>query len=102
VGLSSSVIIRLTWLWWGFYSSGIFDGDMATFNFFQLWWRSSFVEFYFWWSFLSGGVFLHTALALPSGGDFFSPTTAAVLTCPLWWSFGSGIVCSHSNHGAVI
>ena len=29
---------------------------------------------------------LHTASALPSGGDFSSPATAAVLICPLWWS----------------
>jgi len=42
-------------------------------------------ELSFWWSFSSGGgVLLHTASALPSGGDFFSLTTAAVLTCPLW------------------
>ena len=44
------------------------------------------MELNFWWSFTSGGVLLHTASALPSGGDFFSLTTAAVLTCPLWWS----------------
>jgi len=50
------------------------------------------MEFNFWWSFPSGGVLLHTASALPSGGDFFSLTTAAVLTCPLWWSVVCGIV----------
>ena len=60
------------------------------------------VELNFWWGFLSGGVLIHTASALPSGGDFVFPTTAAVLTCPLWWSFESGIVRSHSSHGAVI
>mmetsp|Transcript_19833 Transcript_19833/g.44126 ORF Transcript_19833/g.44126 Transcript_19833/m.44126 type:complete len:82 (+) Transcript_19833:122-367(+) len=49
------------------------------------------MEFNFWWSFPFGGV-LHTASALPSGGDFFSLTTAAVLTCPLWWSVVCGIV----------
>ena len=50
------------------------------------------MEFNFWWSFPSGGVLLHTALALPSGRDFVSLTTAAVLTCPLWWSVVCGIV----------
>mmetsp|Transcript_19837 Transcript_19837/g.44134 ORF Transcript_19837/g.44134 Transcript_19837/m.44134 type:complete len:149 (+) Transcript_19837:45-491(+) len=49
-----------------------------------LWWG-----FNIWWSFVYGGVSSsHTAQLLPSGGDFFSPTTAAVLTCPLWWSDG--------------
>ena len=38
------------------------------------------MEFNFWWSFPSGGVILHTASALHSGGDFVSFTTAAVLT----------------------
>ena len=42
------------------------------------------MDFNLWWSFPSGGVILHTASALPSGGDFISLNTAAVLTCPLW------------------
>ena len=80
-----------TWLWWGFYSSRIFDGNMA---------QST--------SFNSGGaiflveVSLHTASALPSGGDFSSPATVAVLVCPLWWSISCGIVHSHSYHSAVV
>mgnify|MGYP007055447566 CR=1 FL=1 len=37
------------------------------------------MDFNLWWSFPSGGVILHTASALHSGGGF-SLTTAAVLT----------------------
>ena len=40
---------------------------------------STLVEIYLWWSFPSGGVILHTASALHSGGGF-SLTTVAVLT----------------------
>jgi hypothetical protein len=74
-----------TWLWWGFYSSRIFDGDMA---------QST--------SFNSGGGFSSHSFSLPSGGDFSSPATVAVLVCPLWWSISCGIVHSHSYHSAVV
>ena len=40
---------------------------------------------------------LHTASALPSGGDFSSPATAPVLICPLWWS----ISLASSTHTAI-
>jgi len=78
-------------------SFGFFDGNLATCYFFN-----------FGGTFPSGGAFLlvelfFTQLRLYTVVEIsFSLTTAAVLTCPLWWSFGSGIVCSHSNHGAVI
>ncbi len=112
------IVFTLFGIWWGSphpLSSG--SGGVSTwilwwlFNHLllsQLWWRSTFggvqhlVEIYFWWSSSSGGAllmveFFFTQLQLlPSGGDFFSPTTAAVLTCPLWWSFVCGIIGSHS------
>jgi hypothetical protein len=50
VGLSSSVIIRLTWLWWGFYSSRIFDGDMTQSTSFNS--GGVLVELSLWWRFL--------------------------------------------------
>ena len=52
MGLSSSVIIRLTWLWWGFYSSRIFDGDMAQSTSFNSGGAQLLVELSFWWRFL--------------------------------------------------
>mmetsp|Transcript_14743 Transcript_14743/g.23133 ORF Transcript_14743/g.23133 Transcript_14743/m.23133 type:complete len:84 (-) Transcript_14743:18-269(-) len=62
-----------------------------------LWWG-----FNIWWSFVYGGVSSsHTAQLLPSGGDFFSPTTAAVLTCPLWWSVVCGIVWFTQLHSSM-
>ena len=52
MGLSSSVIIRLTWLWWGFYSSRIFDGNMAQSTSFNSGGAQLLVELSFWWRFL--------------------------------------------------
>ena len=51
----------------------------ATLLFFNFGGDLPLMDFNFWWSFPSGGVILHAASALHSGGGF-SLTTAAVLT----------------------
>ena len=58
---------------------------------------STLVELNFWWSYLSGGGFSSHSFSLPSGGDFSSPATVAVLICPLWWS----ISLASSTHTAI-
>ena len=96
VGLSSSPIIRLYYL--ALVRFFYMDSLMVIQ---QLAIISTLVKFYFWWSSTSGGVLLHTASALPSGGDLYSLATAAVLTCPLWWSVVCGIVQFTQLHSPV-